>query len=77
MNEADAGIVESSGPLKGLRVLELGSLIAGPLATRILADFGAEVIKVEPDKGDPLRIWGRAAVHGSLWSSPAIRRPSA
>lgn len=46
------------GPLAGLRVLELGSLIAGPFATRLLAEFGAEVIKIEtPDGGDPLRSW--------------------
>ena len=45
-------------PLEGLRVLELGSLIAGPFATRIMAEFGAEVIKVEkPGTGDPLRAW--------------------
>jgi formyl-CoA transferase len=45
-------------PLEGLRVLELGSLIAGPFATRIMAEFGAEVIKVErPGTGDPLRSW--------------------
>ncbi len=45
-------------PLEGLRVLELGSLIAGPFATRIMAEFGAEVIKVErPGAGDPLRTW--------------------
>src|SRR5579872_7381933 len=46
-------------PLSGMRVLELGSFVAAPLATRILADFGAEVIKVEtPRKGDELREWG-------------------
>jgi succinyl-CoA---D-citramalate CoA-transferase len=51
-------IEHSAGPLAGLRVLELGSLIAGPFTTRILAEFGAEVIKIEsPDGGDPLRIW--------------------
>ena len=45
-------------PLEGLRVLELGSLIAGPFATRVMAEFGAEVIKIErPDAGDPLRSW--------------------
>lgn len=47
------------GPLSDLRVLELGTLIAGPLAGRVFADFGAEVIKIEhPDRGDPLRKWG-------------------
>jgi crotonobetainyl-CoA:carnitine CoA-transferase CaiB-like acyl-CoA transferase len=46
------------GPLAGMRVLELGSLIAGPFTTRLLAEFGAEVIKIEtPDGGDPLRSW--------------------
>ena len=47
------------GPLSNLRVLELGTLIAGPFAGRLFADFGAEVIKIEhPDRGDPLRSWG-------------------
>jgi formyl-CoA transferase len=47
------------GPLSDLRVLELGTLIAGPFAGRLFADFGAEVVKVEhPDRGDPLRSWG-------------------
>jgi formyl-CoA transferase len=47
------------GPLGDLRVLELGTLIAGPFAGRMFADFGAEVIKIEhPDRGDPLRTWG-------------------
>lgn len=47
--------------LAGLRVLELGTLIAGPFAGRIFADFGAEVIKIEqPERGDPLRKWGMA-----------------
>jgi len=52
-----------------LRVLELGTLIAGPFAGRLLADFGAEVVKVErPGTGDPLRQWGRAPDGGeSLW----------
>lgn len=56
------------GPLAGLKVLEMGQLIAGPLAGRILADFGAEVIKIEPRQGDPLRFWGLSSEAGSLWS---------
>jgi formyl-CoA transferase len=57
------------GPLADLRVLELGTLIAGPFAGRLLADFGAEVIKIEhPVSGDPLRAWGDARDGaGSLW----------
>ena len=51
-------LAQRERPLEGLRVLELGSLIAGPFATRIMAEFGAEVIKVErPGAGDPLRVW--------------------
>jgi crotonobetainyl-CoA:carnitine CoA-transferase CaiB-like acyl-CoA transferase len=50
--------VQRERPLEGLRVLELGSLIAGPFATRIMAEFGAEVIKAErTGTGDPLRTW--------------------
>ena len=53
------GNAATRGPLAGLRVLELGTLIAGPFAGRMFADFGAEVIKVEhPERGDPLRTWG-------------------
>src|ERR1700748_2817492 len=50
------GALELSGPLAGIRVIELGTLIAAPFASRMLAEFGAEIIKVEaPDDGDPLR----------------------
>lgn len=57
------------GPLAGLRVLEIGQLLAGPFCGQILGDLGAEVIKVEPPgAGDPMREWGREKPHGlSLW----------
>jgi formyl-CoA transferase len=61
------------GPLAGLKVLELGQLIAGPFAARTLADFGAEVIKIEPPAspgkpgGDPLRQWRLTHEGTSLW----------
>ncbi|MGU3538418.1 CaiB/BaiF CoA transferase family protein [Methylobacterium sp. A54F] len=56
------------GPLSGIRVLELGQLIAAPFATKILAEFGAEVIKVEaPNEGDPLRRWRKMHEGTSLW----------
>jgi formyl-CoA transferase len=57
-----------SGPLAGLRVLELGQLIAGPFSTMMLAWFGADVIKVEPpDGGDPLRTWRYVHNGTALW----------
>jgi len=56
------------GPLAGLRVLELGTLIAGPFCTRLLGEFGAEVIKIEaPGEGDPLRTWRKVYKGTSLW----------
>ena len=64
----------TQGPLSGVRVLELGTLIAAPFATRILADFGAEVVKVEsPGEGDPLRSWGQVPEQLSLWWSVQAR----
>jgi formyl-CoA transferase len=55
-------------PLAGLKVIELGTLIAGPFAARICAEFGAEVIKIEsPDGGDPLRKWRKLYQGTSLW----------
>ena len=61
--------VENTGPLKGIRVIELGVLLAGPYCGQLLGDYGAEVIKVEqPGVGDPMREWGQAKVAGrSLW----------
>src|ERR1700694_1948076 len=53
------------GPLDGVRVVELGQALAGPLAGVILADLGADVIKVEkPDGGDDARLWGPPFVNG-------------
>jgi len=55
-------------PLQGVRVIELGSLIAGPFCARLLAEFGAEVIKIEPPGvGDPLRKWRKLHDGTSLW----------
>ncbi len=60
--------VNGAGPLAGVRVLELGSLIAGPFCAKTLADFGAEVVKIEPPgDGDPLRRWRRMRNGVSLW----------
>ncbi|NLE78574.1 MAG: CoA transferase [Rhodococcus sp.] len=54
-----------TGPLDGYRVIELGTLIAGPFAGRLLGDMGADVIKIEsPDRPDPLRTWGQAERDG-------------
>jgi formyl-CoA transferase len=58
----------SAGPLQGVRVIELGQLIAGPFCGKTLADFGAEVIKIEPPgKGDPLRKWRMLKNGNSVW----------
>jgi formyl-CoA transferase len=58
---------DAKKPLSGVKVVELGSLIAGPFATRLMADFGAEVSKIEPPEGDPLRRWRRLHNGTSLW----------
>ncbi|MEW2481025.1 CoA transferase [Mycobacterium sp. NPDC049093] len=55
----------TTGPLDGIRVIELGTLISGPFAGRLLGDMGAEVIKIElPATPDPLRTWGQAELDG-------------
>ncbi|MCS2608269.1 CaiB/BaiF CoA transferase family protein [Halomonas dongshanensis] len=55
-------------PLAGIKVLELGQLIAGPFATKLLGEFGADVIKIEPpETGDPLRKWRKIEDGTSLW----------
>jgi formyl-CoA transferase len=59
----------SSGALAGLRIVEMGQLLAGPFCGQLLGDLGAEVVKIEPPgAGDPMRQWGREKPHGqSLW----------
>ena len=62
-------------PLEGVRVVEMGSLLAGPFCGQLLADFGAEVIKVEPPgTGDPMRVWGRHRKNGRTLWWPVIAR---
>ena len=57
------------GPLSGLRVLEIGHFVAAPFCTRLLGDLGADVIKIEPPGGDPVRQWGAQVDGNSLWWS--------
>jgi succinyl-CoA---D-citramalate CoA-transferase len=72
MSEARNG---ANPPLEGVRVVEMGSLLAGPFCGQLLADFGAEVIKVEPPgKGDPMRQWGRHRKNGRTLWWPIIAR---
>ncbi len=65
----------NNGPLADIRVIEMGTLLAGPFCGQLMGDFGAEIIKVEPPgKGDPMREWGQEKAHGmSLWW-PVIAR---
>lgn len=79
MGESPQAPKPASGPLAGLRVIELGSLIAGPFATRLMAEFGADVVKVESPPqagdpgGDPLRLWRKLHRGTSLWWAAQAR----
>lgn len=66
--------MQEQGPLSGVKVLELGSFIAGPFAGQLLGDYGADVVKIEPPgSGDPMRRWGVLREGDSLWW-PTISR---
>ena len=68
MTEANTDFKVSKGALSGLKVVELGQLIAGPFAAKTLADFGADVVKIEPPgAGDPLRQWRLIKDGTSVW----------
>ncbi len=65
----------NTGPLAGLKVVEMGTLIAGPFCGQILGDFGADVVKIEdPKTGDPMRQWGRSLPKGLSPWWPVIGR---
>jgi formyl-CoA transferase len=69
-----------AGALDGIRVIEVGTLISGPFAGRLLGDMGAEVIKIEPPGSpDPLRTWGQAEVEGHhfFWTVHARNKKAA
>ena len=68
MSDWGIDLTTAQGPLAGLKVLDLSIIVAGGTASSLMADFGAEVVKVErPGTGDPLRNWGPFANGVSLW----------
>lgn len=70
---AEGATSGGQGPLAGFRVLELGHYVAAPFATRLLGDLGAEVVKVEPPGGDPVRQWGSRYRGSAPWWSVHAR----
>jgi len=73
MTTAENNISDRTGPLKGLRVIELGSMVAGPFCTRLMADFGADVIKIEQPEGDAVRSMGSRREGQSLYGTSIFR----
>lgn len=71
MNEANTAL--PAGPLSGVKVVEICSTIAGPACARLLADFGADVIKIEPPEGDPVRQMGQHVGDVSLYAASILR----
>lgn len=72
---ADGSGSGQDGPLAGLRVVEMGMLLAGPFCAQLLGDMGAEIIKIEPPgKGDPMREWGREKAEGKPLWWPVVAR---
>ena len=62
-----------TGPLAGIKVIEVGQALAGPMAGMIMADMGAEVIKVEkPDGGDDARLWGPPFIDGDALAAKIL-----